>query len=391
MPNFIALKVRDMVLPFKKGDIEFIEILNGRNVKMLLTRSFESIFFIIIKKSGDKFIIKGDKTTRPAKVAHLQKALEVFRDNFCNDILTQAFAFNPNSLIYAHSPIVGENEILEKISFANKSGIEILIEIGFGSGRHLLLEAENNKNALAIGIEVYKPATEQVAKLAVKRNLKNLFVLNSDARILFGLINSNSIDKIFLHFPVPWDDAPHRRVVSGDFANECERILKKYGIFELRTDSKDYADFSKEIFEKLNGEIKTYKNRELAVISKYEDRWKKQNKDIYEVIFKNHKISARNDEISDFCFENFNPLKISQNFKNETIKGDDFFAHFMEIFTSENAVYLKISLGAFDKPEICFVKISNEKTGYFLKFPLKTKQNFKAHKQINERLKIWLK
>ena len=63
----------------------------------------------------------------------------------------------------------------------------------------------------------------------------------------------------------------------------------------------------------------------------------------------------------------------------------------MEIFTSENAVYLKISLGAFDKPEICFVKISNEKTGYFLKFPLKTKQNFKAHKQINERLKIWLK
>ncbi len=138
----------------------------------------------------------------------------LFRDNFAQDIINEAIALKHTRLLQKTSLIASDlKELLLRIQNQN----EIYIEIGFGSGRHLLYQAKINPNALIIGVEIYTPALEQVAKLALDQGIKNVLLIKTDARLLLSIMESNLIDKIFLHFPVPWDKKPHRRVVGLNF------------------------------------------------------------------------------------------------------------------------------------------------------------------------------
>ncbi|TNO53511.1 tRNA (guanosine(46)-N7)-methyltransferase TrmB, partial [Campylobacter jejuni] len=65
---------------------------------------------------------------------------------------------------------------------------------------------------------------------------------------------------------------------------ECARVLTTQGVFELRTDSYEYFDFTfKEFLEFSSPQFSIRKNENLEISSKYEDRWKRQEKDIYDL------------------------------------------------------------------------------------------------------------
>jgi len=321
-------------LPARFGEVEFLETARGRNLTLLRTKSFDSEFFIIVKPSGDKVIVKGEKITKPAKIGHLQRALEIFKKRFCGRIISQAFAYKDSSLTEKTPLILDENEILSLVKSSKFN--KIFIEIGFGSGRHLLHQARSNKDALLIGIEIYKPAIEQVAKLAIREGLQNIALIATDARVLLSLLPAGCLQRVFLHFPVPWDDAPHRRVISDEFASQIARTLGRGGRFELRTDSEEYFLYA---IQKLSpyvqrkaGEISHFKNRDAAVASKYEDRWRKMDKDIYDLIYENKTVGRSEPQRFEMEFLKFDAAAIARNFKNFTFKGEDFFVHFEEIF-----------------------------------------------------------
>ena len=321
-------------LPARFGEVEFLETARGRNLTLVRTRSFDSEFFITLKPGGDKVIVKGEKITKPAKIGHLQRALEIFKERFCGQIISQAFAYKGSSLTEKTPLILDENEILSLVKSSKFN--KIFIEIGFGSGRHLLHQARSNQDALLIGIEIYKPAIEQVAKLAIREGLQNIALIATDARVLLSLLPAGCLQRVFLHFPVPWDDAPHRRVISDEFASQIARTLGRGGRFELRTDSEEYFLYA---MQKLSpyvqhkaGEISHFKNRDAAVASKYEDRWRKMDKDIYDLIYENKTASQGEPQRFEMEFLKFDAAAIARNFKNFTFKGEDFFVHFEEIF-----------------------------------------------------------
>lgn len=458
MPNFIAKKARVDSLPHEKNGVKFKQIFIGRACDLILCECEESEFFITLKPKNNSFVIKGEKLTRPAKIGLLQHALHEFKSEFCDEIISEAFAISPNSLIKKETPIKSEGEILtfinenlqakfDEISSANSGAnakllnparnftkenleqipknnqnlnakfdeissensnakfIHIRLEIGFGSGRHILYQASNNPNVFFIGIEIYKPAIEQVAKLAIAQNLNNIALLNCDARTFLQMLGSNSLDKIYLHFPVPWDDAPHRRVISYEFLQECERVLRKGGIFELRSDSENYVKFALEkMMDFPRARVNIVKNEDLNITSKYEERWKRQQKDIYEVKFECVDDKAQEKLEFDFSFGRYDATKIAQNFRNETLKFDDFFVHFEDIFYArnldenreishkilsnfkENEIFIKVSFGSFNAPTSHFILITDQICEYYFKFPLKTKANAKAHEKIKEYL-----
>ena len=63
---------------------------------------------------------------------------------------------------------------------------------------------------------------------------------------------------------------------------------------ELRTDSRNYFDFCVDLLTNLNkASIKIDVNRDLEVVSKYEDRWKKQGKNIYDVVLTSQNIDEK--------------------------------------------------------------------------------------------------
>nr|WP_314793253.1 tRNA (guanosine(46)-N7)-methyltransferase TrmB [uncultured Campylobacter sp.] len=334
MPNFITQSVSLPRLPIKLGETEFLETARGRNLTLVRTKSFDSEFFIIVKPSGDKVIVKGEKITKPAKIGHLQRALEIFKERFCGQIISQAFAYKDSSLTEKTPLILDENEILSLVKSSKFN--KIFIEIGFGSGRHLLHQARSNQDALLIGIEIYKPAIEQVAKLAIREGLQNIALIATDARVLLSLLPAGCLQRVFLHFPVPWDDAPHRRVISDEFASQIARTLGRSGRFELRTDSEEYFLYAMQklspYVQRKAGEISHFKNRDAAVASKYEDRWRKMDKNIYDLIYENKTAGVDEPQQFEMEFLKFDAAAIARNFKNSTFKGEDFFVHFEEIF-----------------------------------------------------------
>ncbi|AJD04651.1 tRNA (guanosine(46)-N7)-methyltransferase TrmB [Campylobacter lari] len=396
MPNFKCKILKEIQLPFEKDGVEFLWLAKGENVDLLFTRIKQENFFLQIKKDEKKqeWLIKGEKHTKPSQIGYLQKALLVFKENFTQDVVCEAVALKHTRLIQKTLLIANDlKELLEQI----KSKKQIYIEIGFGSGRHLLYQARSNPDVLIIGIEIYTPALEQVAKLALSENLNNVLLIETDARLLLSVLESNLVDKIFLHFPVPWDKKPHRRVVGLNFANECARVLKENGQFELRTDSFLYFDFTLETFltfSHLKALIK--KNENLEISSKYEDRWKRQNKDIYDLIISGFSKSENLSRNQKFAIEDLRLsieelACIKKNFKNEVFKGEDFFLHFEKMYIKDDELIIKIAFGAFYKPEHIYIALNTQKIEFIFEQPFKTKENLKAIEKLREILYSYIK
>lgn len=386
MPNIVAKNLKNVELPVKFNEVEFIWEAKSNDEKLIYTKALGCEFCLVVKDRGNSYVIKCDKLTRPAKLEAVQMALEAYKQLFASDVISQATAVKkPKNLESKY--IINSDELLNRLEDCEYK--RIFVEIGFGSGRHLLYQAKENPEALIIGIEVYKPACLQVENLAGINGLKNIVLLNLDARLVMSLLKSNSIDRLFLHFPVPWGKSKMRRVVSPQFALECQRTLKDGGTFELRSDDRDYTDFTIGCFMDLkNANIQIFKNRFLEISSKYEDRWIRQNKDIYDVICA---FYGSSDELDlDFKFE-FSGLEleyIKSNFANKTIKYSDHFIHLERIYTLDNGdALVRVAFGSFYRPEHRYLLISRQNTIYLFKKPLLTPENIKAHNNLEDMLK----
>jgi tRNA (guanine-N7-)-methyltransferase len=264
----------------------------------------------------------------------------------------------------------------------------IRIEVGFGSGRHLLHQAINNPDTLFIGIEIHTPSIEQVLKQITIKNIDNIVVLSYDARLFMELVPSNVIEKIYVHFPVPWDKKPHRRVISTTFIEEARRILNIGGTLELRTDSENYYAYSYETFIAFNKTtLLINKNKDIAITSKYEDRWRKMEKNIYDLTMINDEESPALCLDGDF---NFSEVKISDDeilkFNKKIKKLDGGFINFERSYMLKDGVMLRLSMGSFDKPEHLYLIVKKDKAFYYPNIPLKSKSNLVAHKFLNEAL-----
>lgn len=391
MPNFKSKKIKEINLPYSKDDVEFLWFAKNDKVSLIYTKVGEESFFLQIKKSQNAFVIKGDKHTKPSKIGYLQKALKIFKEGFCEDIMSGAFSLKNNALI-EKTPFIVDNfdELLSKLQG------KIYIEIGFGSGRHLLYQARENPDILILGVEIYNPALTQVAKLAKAQNINNVLLIQSDARLLLSVLKSKSVQKIFLHFPVPWDKKPHRRVIGRDFCKECARVLTQEGRFELRTDSFEYFDFTlKQFLNFWAPKFSLRKNENLEISSKYEDRWKKQEKDIYDLCVWNFDEKYEDYVLNEFNFSSLefskeDLKKIEQNFKKMTIKKDDFFLHFEGIYKQDENLLLKLAFGAFNKPEHCYLLL-DKTMNFVFKEPFKIQENIKAMNELKEILKVRFK
>lgn len=386
MPNFIAANLKDTSYPFGEKNVSFIWSADDESESLVYTKSNESEFFLTVKKRENDYVIKGEKITRPASLGLLQSALVCYRDLNTSNIKSEAIAIKNDKQLEKKEYIFNDKEFLEYLRTSEFK--KIYIEIGFGSGRHLLYQAKENPDVLVVGIEVYKPCVEQVNNLAASLNLKNVILLNLDARLVLSLIGSNLVDKVFLHFPIPWEKSEKRRVVSASFASEVQRILKVSGKFELRSDDRGYSDFTISHFLNLDdSQIQIYKNRFLEVSSKYEDRWIRQNKDIYDVIFTNSINSKMQNLDGDFEFGKVDESFVLSKFKNTIFKEDNYFVHIERLYKKKSGgVLIRVAFGSFYRPEHCYILVENDFADYFIKKPLLTPENLKAHQKIREYL-----
>ena len=342
-------------------------------------------FMLSLKPKDHNYMIKADKITRLSPVTLMKNALNAYvKLNEANVLFS-----NTNNVKVKEEL---QNEYLKDINyFVNdfKTDKEIQIEIGFGSGRHLLYQAKNNPDVQFIGLEIHYPSIEQLLKHLELNNITNVLIVNYDARLFMEFIESNKVGKIFVHFPVPWDKKPHRRIYSNEFVNEALRILKVNGTLELRTDSRNYFDFCMELLTNLpKGKITVDINKDLEVSSKYEDRWKKQGKNIYDVILLSQSEDAPINLNFDFSFDFSIDFDVTlKTIETNSIIKKDFFIHVEELYTIENknnSGLIKVTMGNFDRPVTKYLYVKDGMISYYQGNPLPTSSNINAHKKLKE-------
>ncbi|MDR2341920.1 MAG: tRNA (guanosine(46)-N7)-methyltransferase TrmB [Campylobacteraceae bacterium] len=383
MPNFITDKFIRPSLPFSDGGYDFLWEVSSKNSDYIMVKNNKSEFFITIKpKKEGLHIVKAEKISRPSQVLFLQQALEIYAKKAQCNIL---FSNIKSSKLKKENSIIKDLNFFADNFFVGKKNI--YLEVGFGSGRHLLYQAKNNPDKLIVGIEIHKPSLEQVAKQCDILGLKNVILIDYDSRILMEFFQSNSVERIFVHFPVPWDKKPHRRVISPYFIKEALRILQDGGTLEVRTDSELYFDYTLETFiDQKSTDVRIYKNFDLEVSSKYEDRWKRLGKNIYDIVLTNHKISEKIDKITklEFTFR-CNVDRIIKNFNPKLFLGDGFFVHFEALHTNSNKIaVIKTAFGANERAEHLFIIINENSVRYFPNSVYAFSANVVAHKIIEK-------
>jgi tRNA (guanine-N7-)-methyltransferase len=263
--------------------------------------------------------------------------------------------------------------------------------VGFGSGKHILYQAQNNPDTLFIGLEIHTPSAQQLLKQISLQGLDNIWVINYDARLFLEMMPSNVCDKIFVHFPVPWDKKPHRRVISPTFLDESMRVLKKGGRLELRTDSDKYFWYSLETFFKVaKTQVEVRKNQSLGVTSKYEARWLRMQKDIYDVYVTSLEVSPSAKSVGKFDFADIRYSKcLADILPTKSVIYDGYFVHFERVFAIEDKAWLiKCAFGSFDRPEHKYIYIDENGARYFASEPVKSHINHKAHQKLVELINV---
>jgi len=346
-------------------------------------------FLLSLKKKSPSWLLKYDKVTRPLKVNLVKQAIADLATALKLEVLHSNITIHPTKLLPSSAYEKSIEDFVE-ITFPLD---RVSIEVGFGSGKHLLYQAQKNPDTLFIGIEIHTPSAAQVLKQIEILGLKNIWVVNYDARLLLEMIPSNLCHKIFVHFPVPWDKKPHRRVISASFLEESMRVLEVGGRLELRTDSPKYFWYAMETFlgegvSKTNVEIR--KNEALEITSKYEARWLRQEKDIYDVYVTCREKSEQRVLDFDFSFKNVRYKKeILDKLSYKPQVFERFFIHFERLFRiEEDAILIKLSFGSFDRPEHKYIYLGKSKAYYFHSSPVKTLTNYKTHLKIMEYLNV---
>ena len=179
-----------------------------------------------------------------------------------------------NKILLNTSPtkIFFKDKDFQNFNFLNPEQKNIL-EIGFGDGENLLINARKNLDYFYIGIEVYEMGVANVLNIAETEGIDNLKVILGDAvDVLEKNNNFSCFDEVIIFFPDPWPKRKHnkRRLISENFLMNIKKIMRENGTLRIKTDWQDYADEIEIYLKKVFKNYKEAADQKLDSITKYE-------------------------------------------------------------------------------------------------------------------------
>jgi tRNA (guanine-N7-)-methyltransferase len=128
------------------------------------------------------------------------------------------------------------------------------LEIGSGAGGHALEYCRRNPGVRFVAFEWRKKYARDTQARGEKMGLKNLRVLEADARaVVPRLFAEGSLAAIHLQFPDPWWKRAHfkRAIILPEFARLLLDKLAPGGRFDMRTDVEDRGQAMLSILEEV--------------------------------------------------------------------------------------------------------------------------------------------
>ena len=122
------------------------------------------------------------------------------------------------------------------------------IEIGMGKGRFIMDMAAAHPDINYLGIERYSSVLLRALQKMEETPMPNLRFICMDAADVTEVFAKDEVSRIYLNFSDPWPKDRHakRRLTSREFLARYEKILKKEGTVEFKTDNRGLFEFSLE-------------------------------------------------------------------------------------------------------------------------------------------------
>lgn len=384
MPHLIVEGFKPPKPPFEKEGIRF-EFASVGEEGVIGAESGGTHFLLRWFRHPKGTILKVDKATRPPLLGLLKKALLQLCDAGGGKIVHSTLSTVKPDRQYA-----GLQEA-DYFAAGYDYAKPLWIEVGFGSGRHILHNAKNHPDKLHLGIEVHRPSAEQLLRRCEHEGVNNIVVIASDARTVLQTVAAASAERIFVHFPVPWDKSPARRVFSHGFIEEAVRVLKAHGRLELRTDSRMYFDYSFSLLCDLaQAELHARKNHDAPVSSKYEDRWRRMERDIFDLALTNRVEGEFQRVWYDFGFAGVNVKTegLTDRLRNVSLTEGGFLLKVRDWWLlDEGGALFMLTLGSYGAPQTLYVKVQNGTAAYYPALPIPTRESHQAHNALKRLLR----
>ena len=128
---------------------------------------------------------------------------------------------------------------------------EIHIEIGMGKGRFIMDMAALHPDINYVGIEKYSSVLLRAIQKQEELQLPNVIFIRMDAEDITEVFDESEVGKIYLNFSDPWPKDRHakRRLSSREFLKRYDKILKKDGVVEFKTDNEGLFTFARDEVE----------------------------------------------------------------------------------------------------------------------------------------------
>ncbi|HEY4940964.1 MAG TPA: tRNA (guanine(46)-N(7))-methyltransferase TrmB [Rhizomicrobium sp.] len=125
---------------------------------------------------------------------------------------------------------------------------DVWLEVGYGSGEHLLWQAQANPSVGLIGAEPYISGTAKLLSKLEREPVPNIRLYEDDARDIIEALPPQSVGRFFILFPDPWHKTRHhkRRFVQTGMLDSLARILKAGAEFRFASDDAGYLAYALE-------------------------------------------------------------------------------------------------------------------------------------------------
>ncbi|MGL4825243.1 MAG: tRNA (guanosine(46)-N7)-methyltransferase TrmB [Alphaproteobacteria bacterium] len=147
---------------------------------------------------------------------------------------------------------------------------EAWLEIGFGSGEHLLAQLKQHPAFLFLGCEAYQNGVATFIKELPLEDHPRVRLFSSDVRTCLPTIPPATFSRAFVLFPDPWPKKRHhkRRLLQPAFLDQLARVLKDHGEVRVASDDLAYVEWIQDVFQQ---HPNFEKNR--AIIASSSETW----------------------------------------------------------------------------------------------------------------------
>jgi tRNA (guanine-N7-)-methyltransferase len=122
---------------------------------------------------------------------------------------------------------------------------QLWLEIGFGAGEHLAMQAAAHPEFGFIGCEPFVNGVAALLSAVRARRLTNVRIWSGDVRDLLPRLAPMALNRVIILFPDPWPKSRHhkRRLIRDDFLDALARAMAPGAELRLATDHGGYLAY----------------------------------------------------------------------------------------------------------------------------------------------------